>query len=955
MRQNTERYIIWPFLLMLSLLSFESRSFSESDVRWTYLTEEERTAKWDRSTSGDAWEVSWTAVGSPADMPVPYQLWFDNPHDDDLADDPLTRASCRFRYNSPASGFMTVDRIQQADGSGCWQVPMSGTCPRMGGRMFTGNIWRRDEYISYEAGGTYEFSVILPNHRTQAQHDAFNFNVVGTDGAFSLLLSPGCVKIGQLRGLSESTRHSCTSTPSLNAKPFNNSDRMHLYRVVQKPNSLAVDVYIDGTLFISGTGDSLPFVRLQPVGSTIVPTGDTEYEFPYILLGDNTGSCYAEVLNNTDVSAAYTLGPVRYTRGAYPPGSAMALPSASSGAMRRRTPPAQPKNSPVSSLANQSLDFDELPILLTYPGTTRQQLELGYFDSSGAFVVSPPPAGNGVVHFKSTSQLIGGGPQFYFYNPASLYGNGAWTVETRLKVGPGATDRAFGLNVWDRIGSTTVLFSYGKVELQYGMKLVGISAPVPISTPNEFHTYRLMRPANSMYVYLFVDGNPIPAIADFKMSGVQMNGATAAKEMRIQMGFLNQIMPSSFVFVSNPWREQVYDVTLDAYVDYLRWEQTPASIQAKKNPFWRGEPLTVSFCNAPGNVGDWVSISKIGSADNSYEDWAYTNGTKAPGGSFYSGTISFGSLPVGTYEARLYRASPSYSILARSSPFNIADSVQTDKPVYARGEPMTVSFAWSPGNANDWIGISPAGSSDSTYAAWRYTNGTQVAGGSRVAGSVTLTDLLPGGTYESRLYLQGTVLSRSPRFTITPSIKTNKLAYQGTEEVTVSFLATGRSDDWIGISRVGSIDSSYVAWLYTNGTTSPGGSVTLGSVVFKNLPNGSYEARLYTKGYNIADRSLGFTISASVSTDKSSYLTSETVRVAFGGAYGYSNEWIGISTLGSPDASYVAWRWTNNTTTAGAPVVSGTVTIDKLPAGTYEARLYYGSTVTARSRSFTVK
>ena len=754
---------------MLSLLFLEIRSFSEENELWIYLTEEERAAKWNRSGSGDAWEVSWNAVGSPADMPLPYHLWFDNPHDDDLNDDPLTRGSCRYRFNSPTPGFLTVDRIQQADGRGCWQVPMPDVqCPKMGGRMFTGNIWRRDEYISIEAGGTYEFSVILPNRRTQAQHDAFCFNVVAADGAFSLLLSPGCVKVGHLRGLSESTRHSCTSTSTLNAKPFNNSDRMHLYRLVQRPNSLAVDVYIDGKPFLSGSGDSLPYVRPQPVGSTVVPAGDTEYEFPYILLGDNTTNCYAEVLNNTDVSAAYTLGPVRYTRGAYPPGSAMSLPRASSGAMRRRTPPPQPKNRPVPTVANQSLDFDVLPTTAYYPGISRQQFELGYFDASGAFkVATAPPQGQGILHLKSTSPLIADGPQFYFFNPTSIYGNGAWTIETRLKIGPEATDRAFALNIWDRIGSTTVLFSREKVELQLGMKILGTSAPVPIS-PDEFHTYRLTRPANSLYVYLFVDDNPIPAIADFKMSGIQMNGLNAQKEMRIQMGFMNhQIMPSSFVFVRNPWREQVFDVTIDAYVDYLRWEQPPASIEMKKKSFWKGEPLAVSFYNAPGNVGEWVGISKIGEASSSYADWAYTNGTKTANGSFNSGTIRFDSLPLETYEARLYRSNPAYSILARSAPFNIVNPVRTDKSVYARGEPVTVSFAWSPGHPKDWIGISLAGSTDSTYVAWCYTNGTQVEGGSRVAGSVTLTNLLPAGTYEARLYSsQNTVLSRSRRFTV---------------------------------------------------------------------------------------------------------------------------------------------------------------------------------------------
>ena len=91
-----------------------------------------------------------------------------------------------------------------------------------------------------------------------------------------------------------------------------------------------------------------------------------------------------------------------------------------------------------------------------------------------------------------------------------------------------------------------------------------------MNTGDDFHIYRLVRRENDHYVHLFVDDAARPAIVDFPMSGVQMNGARAIRS-RVILGFVSgQVFPRYRELPDNT-RVREHDHRMNALVDYLRW------------------------------------------------------------------------------------------------------------------------------------------------------------------------------------------------------------------------------------------------------------------------------------------------------------------------------------------------------------------------------------------------
>lgn len=74
-----------------------------------------------------------------------------------------------------------------------------------------------------------------------------------------------------------------------------------------------------------------------------------------------------------------------------------------------------------------------------------------------------------------------------------------------------------------------------------------------------------------------------------------------------------------------------------------------------------------------------------------------------------------------------------------------AQSIRTQNDVYTANAPIVVQYAGLPGNKQDWITIVGAGSSDSSYGQYFYTNGS-------TSGQMSFNGL-SAGRYEVRLYL----------------------------------------------------------------------------------------------------------------------------------------------------------------------------------------------------------
>jgi hypothetical protein len=357
------------------------------------------------------------------------------------------------------------------------------------------------------------------------------------------------------------------------------------------------------------------------------------------------------------------------------------------------------------------------------------------------------------------------------------------------------------------------------------------------------------------------------------------------------------------------------------------------SVTTDQTTYPANSTVTLSYAGMPGNQYDWVAVSAASSPDTAYLKYEYINGQT-------SGTATYAGLPAGSYEARAYE-NDSYTVLARSS-FTIAGSttasITTDHASYSQGSLVTVNYANLPGNQSDWVAISAAGSSASSYVKYVYTNGA-------MSGSASFTGIT-GGNWEARAYVNDTyTVIASSTFTVqgSPTVTTTQTAYTVGTPVTVNFSGLpGNQLDWIAVSQAGSPDTSYVKYSYTNGETS-------GSRNFTSLPAGNYEARAYLNDTYTRIATSTFSVTGgsttpTVTTDQALYTAGQTVTVNFANLPGNTYDWVAVSVAGSPATSYVKYAYTGGQ-------ISGSRGFTGIPAGNYEARAYSNDSYTVISTS----
>jgi hypothetical protein len=159
----------------------------------------------------------------------------------------------------------------------------------------------------------------------------------------------------------------------------------------------------------------------------------------------------------------------------------------------------------------------------------------------------------------------------------------------------------------------------------------------------------------------------------------------------------------------------------------------------------QGDPLTVSY-HAPSADGTVAVVPAGGGADAA----AVTKDLSGANGSF---DVNSESLAPGGYDAVLLDGAGAE--LARVGLWvrdpDAAISVTTDKPTYAEGEPIVVSWTDGPANRWDWIGVYKADKADPRvdyYLVWNYTglhgSGTVPPA---VDGSVTMDASAQGGPW----------------------------------------------------------------------------------------------------------------------------------------------------------------------------------------------------------------
>src|SRR5206468_320143 len=142
-------------------------------------------------------------------------------------------------------------------------------------------------------------------------------------------------------------------------------------------------------------------------------------------------------------------------------------------------------------------------------------------------------------------------------------------------------------------------------------------------------------------------------------------------------------------------------------------------------------------------------------------------------------------------------ADNSFTRVAESAPFSVGPpTVSTDGRIYTAGSTVTVAFSGLPGNAQDWIAIAPAGSDNTNYILFAFTNGPR-------RGSATFT-APANGSYVARAFSNNTftlVLESAPFTVGTSAISTDQATYQPGATITVSYAGLpGNQKDWIAIA-----------------------------------------------------------------------------------------------------------------------------------------------------------
>ena len=179
------------------------------------------------------------------------------------------------------------------------------------------------------------------------------------------------------------------------------------------------------------------------------------------------------------------------------------------------------------------------------------------------------------------------------------------------------------------------------------------------------------------------------------------------------------------------------------------------------------------------------------------------------------------------------------------------------------------------------------------------------------------------------------------------TIETDKALYDhdnGDTVIHVSFAEMqGTETDWVGIYPAG---ASYefenvVAWKWTDG-------LILGTLDFNLLEAGDYDVRAFYNNSLTKQAEVTFSIigiptvipDVNLTTNKSTYLSTEAIDVNFTHMQGNTTDWIGIYPAG---ASYEFENVVASKQTGGD--INGSVIFEDIPIGNYDVRAFFNNSL----------
>jgi hypothetical protein len=314
-----------------------------------------------------------------------------------------------------------------------------------------------------------------------------------------------------------------------------------------------------------------------------------------------------------------------------------------------------------------------------------------------------------------------------------------------------------------------------------------------------------------------------------------------------------------------------------------------------------GQSIVFTWAGLPGDAHDWVSLAPFGSSADTTPQWGYTGGG-------VDGTSGFiAPHTTGAYVVRAF-LKDSYIELAESAVFMVANpdvaTVTTDRTVYTLGQTVLVTWSGLPGNRDDRIALSLAGSPPNQVVESQSSLGVQY-GRLRLA-------LPPGpADFVARVFVSGssTPLGESAVFHVNgPShfgqITTDFRRYPwGGRVIATLSNFPGGPTDWIAIAPSSAPDYVTGQWFYMHGTS---GTQTF-DLPSEDLPTtpGAFVLRAFVDdSYVLMGESQSFSLTGTITTDAATYAAGASIGVATSGLPTNPTK-VAIATPGSPGSSIV--------------------------------------------------
>jgi fibronectin type III domain protein len=202
-----------------------------------------------------------------------------------------------------------------------------------------------------------------------------------------------------------------------------------------------------------------------------------------------------------------------------------------------------------------------------------------------------------------------------------------------------------------------------------------------------------------------------------------------------------------------------------------------------------------------------------------------------------------------------------------------------------------------------------------------------------------------------------TAATQGPTVTVSP-------ATVNPGDVITATMANGPGHvwDWVSLVPVTAPDSSYVAWRYLNGLTSPPATGLTGATVQFTAPTtpGTYHIRWFANGtYARLATSSTVTVQATqpltptVSVSPATVNPGDVITATVAAGPGNVLDWVSIDPVTAPDSGYVAWRYLNGLTSPPATGLTSATVQFTAPAapGTYNLRFFANNTYTKLATS----